>query len=433
MRPLRTCAARSSARTVASVPLRRPMAERTASTMSASVTPRPYPTRPWTAAGLRKTSPRTGLRRPGSRLSPGSRLRERSSATRVSRRARCIPRQTCGPCANATWRLRFGRGEVEAIGVGERPPDRGSRPASESVDEVAPARSPRRRARCRWWRSGRPPRPPARGGATPRPPPRGRADRRARAPSLRRPRAGAGTRSRSSPRSSRCPPKRSTAAFDATCSRLEPAGVARRCRDEGRRRVAVERRLDGRRRAARSLAAHSPSGSSPDVIAVTSATMSRVPARAPPRDRSPRARAPPPSTPTDERPREVAPAGRPPVAARSRRAARRPRAPRAPRSGPRTASSRNGRANGSRWRRCSLAVEREHARPDDLGRREARVVDGERRRVAHRLQHEVAPRHEPRARAPAATRPARAHGAGRSAGCGSYVELGKRDGRHRAG
>ncbi len=34
---------------------------------------------------------------------------------------------------------------------------------------------------------------------------------------------------------------------------------------------------------------------------------------------------------------------------------------------------------GSRWRACVGAVEREHARPDDAGRREPRVVDGERR------------------------------------------------------
>jgi hypothetical protein len=42
-----------------------------------------------------------------------------------------------------------------------------------------------------------------------------------------------------------------------------------------------------------------------------------------------------------------------------------------------------------------LAVEAEHARPDDLRRREARIVDRERRRVAHRLEHEVMPGYEP--------------------------------------
>src|SRR5581483_1208100 len=41
------------------------------------------------------------------------------------------------------------------------------------------------------------------------------------------------------------------------------------------------------------------------------------------------------------------------------------------------------------------AVEREHARADDLRRREAGVVDGEGVRPAHHLQGEVPPRHEP--------------------------------------
>ena len=43
------------------------------------------------------------------------------------------------------------------------------------------------------------------------------------------------------------------------------------------------------------------------------------------------------------------------------------------------------------------AVEREHARPDDLAGGEARVVDGERLGVAHHLHGEVAPRDEPAA------------------------------------
>jgi hypothetical protein len=39
----------------------------------------------------------------------------------------------------------------------------------------------------------------------------------------------------------------------------------------------------------------------------------------------------------------------------------------------------------------------QHARPDDAAGREARVVDGERLRVAHRREREVAPRDEPTA------------------------------------
>ena len=130
--PLRTSAARSSARTVASVPLRRPMAERTASTISASVTPGPYPTgrERSRACGRRDRSARQG--RAGSRRRPGSRSSARSSATRVSSRARCMPRQTCGPWANATWRLRFARLGSKRSGSGKTAGSRFA-PASESV------------------------------------------------------------------------------------------------------------------------------------------------------------------------------------------------------------------------------------------------------------------------------------------------------------
>ena len=40
-------------------------------------------------------------------------------------------------------------------------------------------------------------------------------------------------------------------------------------------------------------------------------------------------------------------------------------------------------------------VEREHARPDDLSRREARIVDRERLGVAHHVEREIPPRDEP--------------------------------------
>ena len=42
-----------------------------------------------------------------------------------------------------------------------------------------------------------------------------------------------------------------------------------------------------------------------------------------------------------------------------------------------------------------LPVEREHARADDLGGRESRVVDGVDDRVSHHLQREVAAGHDP--------------------------------------
>ena len=67
---------------------------------------------------------------------------------------------------------------------------------------------------------------------------------------------------------------------------------------------------------------------------------------------------------------------------------------------------REPRANGvepkRRRERVALpamarTVEREHARADDLRRREARVVDGERLRVAHRLENEITPGDDPAA------------------------------------
>ena len=42
-----------------------------------------------------------------------------------------------------------------------------------------------------------------------------------------------------------------------------------------------------------------------------------------------------------------------------------------------------------------VTVEREHARADDLRRREAGVVDGETGRIAHDGDTQVTPRHEP--------------------------------------
>ena len=90
------------------------------------------------SGGLRKTRPDGADGRAGSRRSPGSRSSSRPTAACASRRARCIPMQTCGPRANARcWRA-FSRADVEAVGVGERgrvAVGRGDRDA----DEVAPA------------------------------------------------------------------------------------------------------------------------------------------------------------------------------------------------------------------------------------------------------------------------------------------------------
>ena len=60
-----------------------------------------------------------------------------------------------------------------------------------------------------------------------------------------------------------------------------------------------------------------------------------------------------------------------------------------------------------------VAVEREHARPDDPPGREPRVVDGERVGVAHDVQREVAAQDEPAAQRGHPRRAARARAAGR--------------------
>src|SRR5262249_35047540 len=56
------------------------------------------------AVGERKTSPRMyGSVSPGWRARFGNRSRTWLTTTRVSRRARCMPRHMCGPWANAMW------------------------------------------------------------------------------------------------------------------------------------------------------------------------------------------------------------------------------------------------------------------------------------------------------------------------------------------
>ena len=68
----------------------------------------------------------------------GRRSSTRSSATRASSRARCIPRQTCGPCANARCSLAFARSISKRSGSGKVAGSRFA-PVSETV-----TRSPRR-------------------------------------------------------------------------------------------------------------------------------------------------------------------------------------------------------------------------------------------------------------------------------------------------
>ena len=164
---------------------------------------RPLSHRAQTSGGLRKTRPRAAAGRAGSRRSRGSRARARSRATRVSSRARCMPRHTWGPWANANLEPDVVTPHVEPVGLGEhgrvaigtRERDGDEIALSERhACELRVARhvpvddgcggleAERLLDRCREQGRARLPRAPAATGS----------------------RAGAGTRSRSSPPSSRC-------------------------------------------------------------------------------------------------------------------------------------------------------------------------------------------------------------------------------------
>ena len=233
-RPFSTPAARSSARTDASAPLRRPIGERTASTINASRTrallvacgvyhsrrhgSRPCalyaPTRACSVGGLRNTSPRTTvLGRDGSRATPGRRSSTRATAICASSRARCMPRQTCGPLREREVVVGVGTPHVEAVGILEHgrisvgackrhrdqvaPGDCGA--AELDVARRVAVDDRRRRLEPQRFLDGALRRARARPG---------------RAPAAPGVPAGAARRSRSSPRSSRCrrraAPRRST-------------------------------------------------------------------------------------------------------------------------------------------------------------------------------------------------------------------------------
>ena len=151
--------------------------------------------------------------RSGSSRSPGSRSRARTSATRASSRARCIPRQTCGPCANAAWSLAFSRSGTNRCGSTRRT-GRGSQRRARR-GRARGDRSSRRRARPPASRTGRRPRPPARAATTPR-------RRSPRAPAARRPpplkvaRQDVPEHVRDHPVGRLVPPKSRTAAFETT-------------------------------------------------------------------------------------------------------------------------------------------------------------------------------------------------------------------------
>ena len=287
--------------------------------------------------------------------------------------------QTCGPCAKARWRRAFSRRTSKRSGSAN---DAGSRfaPAIETV-----TRSPRGDRRAAELDVAR------RVAVDHR---RGRLEPqrlldRVRAAGRGRPRparaaSGCASRCRSAlaimPSVVSMPPNISTAAFETTSSCVEPAGLAGRGRQQ--RRVGVRRRARARcvARSAANASRPSPSTGLPGGHLRDRRDDRVVPAEHAPGVRRPRG----PSAYVDdrdgERPRERRAAAPRALPARARRSAARSPPPRAAVNRSRTASSRNGRANGSRWRRVLGAVEREHARPDDLPGREARVVDGERLR-----------------------------------------------------
>ena len=286
-----------------------------------------------------------------------------------------MPRQTCGPCAKATCRFRFGRSEVETIGIRE-----GRRIAirarERERDEVA-ARD-RRAAELRV----------ARRIAV--------EHRRRRLEPQRLLDDGAqhalvGARPGHAPPS---PEQVEERIRDHRLGRLDPAeqehrrvrghllpcqpaGLARRRGDERRGRIAVESGLDGRPQSARErLPAAAVGRRSPAVIAVTSATMSayQPSASAGSVSSSPSACT---ITSTDSGPASVARrSASPRVSIRVEQpldlALHDPAEPLGHRIESKRPRERIAVAP------VLVAVEGEHARADDLCGREARVVDGER-------------------------------------------------------
>ena len=124
------------------------------------------------ARGVTAACGRRGRAAPPAGPGPGAgRAAARAAAPTAvcaSRRARCIPMQTCGPRAKARCGAAFARRRVEAVGIGE-----GRRVAVGGRRSTRSTRSPRRIARAaerrrRASRSGRRRPPPAPGAATPR-------------------------------------------------------------------------------------------------------------------------------------------------------------------------------------------------------------------------------------------------------------------------
>ena len=271
-----------------------------------------------------------------------------------ARGTRAAPARTPGAGARSARRRRNGRGRRTSQG---RDSPRRARPS-----RARRGGSRRLRARCRASRSGRPRRRPAPAAATPRPRPRTKlrlTRRRARAA------PGCASRCRIAlaiiPSVVSIPPKRSTAAFETTSSRARPpAAPARRPRratstDRGR---ATARRP---REAARTPRRPASPAAAPAVMSVTAATIASYQPSTSAGSVSAR-----PSACTIDGDRERPATASPQLG--TRRAGSIASIRRSvscvdelwKRS--RTASSRKGRANGSRCRACSAPSEREHAR-----------------------------------------------------------------------
>ena len=358
-------------------------------------------------------------RAPGSSRTSGSSSSCRS-ATSASMRARCMPRQTCGPWAKAAWWRAFSRRTSKRSGSGKKA---GSRFAADSETTTSrPRRSAPRRAPRRGSRSGRRGWRRAPAAATPR----------------RRWRAGTG-RPHGGQRlgvAEHVPDE----VGDHALGRLDAAeqqhrgvgdhaGVVQPVRVGGR-----EHRVAGAApsRLPRTLRSRSANASRPAAVTAgrrrrrrprrRCARTSRAPSRRPPSPAPARAPSPP------RRAGRRAPGAPPPP-----RPARRPRAAGVSSSTKAEALAHRVEPERPRERvamaRVLGAVQRQHARADDLRGREARGRRC-RLRVAHDVQHEVAARHQPapsagtqetgsdapaapaagagRSRAPPASRPRRA-------------------------
>ena len=364
--------------------------------------------------GLRKMTPVGGVA-PGRAAAPASR-RARPRVRRASRAARGgVPTQACGPWAKARCDRAFGPPEVETVRVreGRRVAIRGGQ---RHDDEVAPADQAPPSSRPRW-RSGRPGRPRARDAATPRRRSGRASDRRGRGRAVRGGQQVPEQATSSCPRSSRC--RRTSSRRRWRRPRRRPGDAVASASTPPRPRRPVDVPREGRDAPARRRTDHT--------------------ARRHPIDRRDDSSYQPRTTPGPmsselegaghdlhgQRSGEVASdvgAARPAASPSTRRRAGLDRAAKRPRASGRRKRRRTGHGGVD-----ALAIERQHARPDDLCGREPGVVDGE--RSASRMTSMQRSRGSRASRPGQGPRtPARAREGGRAA-VGIAVELREGQGR----